>query len=234
MNKFIKIIISFFYPKYCVVCGKFGQLICDECSYEKLTYLALPYCPKCNGRLRDNQGIHSLCKRHSSLDGSISLVKFTDNFKKILWDYKYHYVYQLAAPLSKMISNRLSTFPFHYDYVIAVPSHPSKINKRGYDHIELLVNSLNKPTINVIYKTTSNKAQAKLSRQERLLNVVENFKVKNSKRIIGKSILIIDDVITTGSTIQSVAQKLKEAGVEKVYSLTIARDIRDFTPRGVK
>lgn len=234
MNKYISAIISLFFPKYCVLCGKIGSLLCLDCKNNKFDYLALPYCPKCNGRLRNSKTIHKLCSKSSYLDATISILKFEKNIKKVLWAYKYHSCYQLATDLNSLIEQRLSTVEWKIDFIVPLPSTQRKIQQRGYDHIALLIARSKLQKWQGLIKNKNNKSQARLNRQQRFLNSLGTFSVINEDQILGKNLLLIDDVITTGYTLQSAAQVLKQAGAKAVYSLTLAKDVRDFIARGVE
>lgn len=234
MNKPISIVENIFFPKYCIICGKYGRQLCENCIQKKLQYLAIPYCPVCNGRLRRKQNIHKICKKRSALDGAISLLIFEKHIKKILWDYKYHHVYRLAVFLSRLLNERLATIPFSFDYIVPIPSHQRKINKRGYDHIALIAGNFEAKVEPLLIKPLHSNPQATLSRQARLINTIDTFILNKKISCRHKSILLFDDVITTGSTLQSAARVLKEAGAKRVYALTLAKDIRDFRSRGVK
>lgn len=234
MNKLIKSLIAILFPEYCVLCGSFGSLLCTHCLLNKFTYLALPYCPKCNGKLRGRETVHRLCRRSSSLDGIVSIFKFEKNIKKVIWSYKYQGCYLLASKLRELIKCRLTTLNWNIDYLVPLPSSQRKINQRGYDHIYLLVPEIAIKKWQGLLKKQNNKSQAQLTKQNRFFNSLQNFVVENKQEIVNKNILLIDDVVTTGNTLQSAALTLKQAGANAVFALTIAKDIRDFAPRGVE
>ena len=114
-----------------------------------------------------------------------------------------------------------------FDFILSVPLHRSKMIKRGFNQSELLAKyvagKLNIPYVNAlkrIKKTTKQSSQSKLDRQKNLLNA---FRVKNGANIKNSSVLLVDDVYTTGSTADECSKALLYFGVKKVFVITIAR-----------
>ena len=99
--------------------------------------------------------------------------------------------------------------------------------ERGFNQSELIAKrlsaTLNKPYLSILKEKSSYKTQKTLGYRERFLNIMDRYKIQNIKKIKGKNILIIDDVFTTGATINECARIIKSFGAENVYSLTIAR-----------
>ena len=116
------------------------------------------------------------------------------------------------------------------DLIVPVPLHYTRLIKRKYNQSALLAKELGKLTgIEVDYKSLIKgkitKPQVDCTGNERLQNLKGAFYVKNHKKIKGKKILLIDDVLTTGSTVNECAKALKSAQPKSIYSLTIARSI---------
>ena len=117
-----------------------------------------------------------------------------------------------------------------YDIIIPVPIHKQREKQRGYNQSYLIAKELQKNikeiTINnnAIVKIKNIKPQSELSKLQREKNVKDAYKVKNIEKIIGKKILILDDIFTTGSTVGECSKKLIEAGCKTVDILTIAKD----------
>lgn len=125
----------------------------------------------------------------------------------------------------------INDFNCKIDYIVSVPMHLSKLRKRGYNQSFLLANDLAKITgidfiKDLLIKVKNTKRQVGLNISKRKTNLKDSFSVKDKYKDIirGKNILIIDDVFTTGSTINECARILKIYGkVDKVMSLTVAK-----------
>lgn len=230
----LKTLTTLLYPKYCQFCGCSGSEICFNCEARLFSHKALINCPKCSGRLHKNESIHMLCKRHSSLDGAVSLYSFNSSIKELIWDYKYQFHYAKATELANLAKARLATLHWQIDYIVPMPSHQNKVNWRGFDHISLICSKLEKPVLPALLKTKHTKAQAHLSRQARLNNIYDSIYLNPAIIVKGLSLLLIDDITTTGATLEAGAEVLKTYNAKSVFSLTIAKDDRDFQHRGVK
>ena len=151
--------------------------------------------------------------------------------QKLLYSFKYNGQIQVGEKLGRWFAHQISDYinTSEIDLITPVPLHRSKKRKRGFNQSEILAlmlsEELNIKMTNALKRLTSTSSQTKKSRVDRIFNVKDIFEVKNSKNIEGKHILIIDDVITTGSTIASCATTLLENGARaiSVASLAIAR-----------
>ena len=116
-----------------------------------------------------------------------------------------------------------------YDIIIPVPIHKKRKHRRGYNQTELVAKEIShqlkiKMGKDVLIKNINTKAQSELSKKERNDNIKGAFKVQNLQKIIGKKILLIDDIYTTGSTANECRKILKLAGAKNIGILTIAKD----------
>ena len=114
--------------------------------------------------------------------------------------------------------------------VLPVPLHPKRLRERDFNQSLILAKEISKAVgipliIDNLQRIRWTRPQIELKGEERLINVKGAFALKNHKAIEGKSILLIDDVYTTGATVRECSKILKKAGVEKVYVLTLARVI---------
>lgn len=127
----------------------------------------------------------------------------------------------LASLLASHLPDELS----HGLAITSVPMHPQGQRKRGYNQSELLAASLARtlhlPHYQLLYKRKMTKKQAGLTRKERLINIKSSFAVRGKIRIPHR-VLLVDDVTTTGATLQECAKTLKQAGVREVYAAVIA------------
>jgi ComF family protein len=115
-----------------------------------------------------------------------------------------------------------------FDFIVPVPLHSSKMRKRGYNQSELLARhisaSLSIPYVDALKRTKKTLKQSEQSKEERRKNLKDAFAVKSSpEKIINSSVLLVDDIYTTGSTVDECSKALVNYGAAKVYVITIAR-----------
>lgn len=211
-------ILNIIYPNVCGICGKINEeYICKKC------YIKIKDNLKCNIKK---------CGKEKYFQKHIYMCKYEGIIRKKIIDYKFNnqaYLYKMFAHIilqNKKICVRLKK----YDIIIPVPIHKQREKQRGYNQSYLIAKELQKNikeiTINnnAIVKIKNIKPQSELSKLQREKNVKDAYKVKNIEKIIGKKILILDDIFTTGSTVGECSKKLIEAGCKTVDILTIAKD----------
>ncbi len=220
----------FFYDKWtCNGCGKeifTDEYFCSDCL-EKLPLIKGAICDHCGRKTIQNENYCLSCKERlvavdkarSSFcyENPINLLiqKFKYSGKKYLVDLFTHYLFITAT------ENLMTA-----DFIVYVPMTEKSLKKRGFNHGKLLADKLSEktdiPVIDVIEKVKETPRQAKLSRDERLQNLKGCFRIKDKKIIKGKSVLIVDDVLTTGATSETIANILKKANAKTVSLLTVA------------
>ena len=145
---------------------------------------------------------------------------------KLIKDAKYNNAIYVIDYFAKELSSVYFQNYFNADYLVFVPMTEDAKKKRGYNQSEILANKLseriNVPVLNCLKKVKKTERQATLGRAERLKNLNDAFRVINKKSVVGKSILIVDDVTTTGATAEVVASRLKKAGAKIVNLITVA------------
>ena len=121
--------------------------------------------------------------------------------------------------------------PFYeeIDFIIPVPLSLTRRIGRGYNQAGLLAQEMSKhcqkPLLSDVLKRSKiTKPQFLLSKRERLENLKDSFTVKNADKIKGKTVLLVDDIITSGATVSECAGVLKSAGAKKIYAMSLARD----------
>lgn len=162
-------------------------------------------------------------------DGIVCVGRYSDSLKQSLKRFKFgnrtSYYRVFGKLLALKVQNTIQLNQI--DIIIAVPLHKSKQKERGYNQAELIAGSAAKLLkiplkTNILVKTNESRSQSMLSKQERLSNVEGLFKVINTQAIHKKNILIIDDIVTTGSTINQCSKALKQAGAGRVIAGVIA------------
>jgi len=154
-----------------------------------------------------------------------SALLFTRTLREIVHHLKYSDRVSLANPLGDILKGCLEREPFSGNLIIPVPLHRSRQRQRGYNQAQLLAARLGRPTDTRLLRRCKNTpSQTGLSRSERKRNLASAFEVR---RNVKGTVIVIDDVYTTGSTMNEVARTLKRAGAERVEVLTVARVAKD-------
>jgi ComF family protein len=217
--------LDFVYPPFCPLCENgvhdSGDFICSAC----LDSLQL--------RRQPAQTIataSTLSSPRSSFDGIYALYEYETNMQQIVHYLKYRGYKRIALQLG----NRLGHFLLPHlvsnpvDGLVPVPLHRKRHRERGFNQAELLARAIaqviEKPVFNdVLFRTRNTPPQANLNRDARLHNVAGAFKTAQGTRFDSLSLAIVDDVFTTGSTIDECAKVLRKAGAVYITALTVAR-----------
>ena len=220
------------YPRRCPVCDRavkpFGSLVCETCK-DELTYIKEPYCMKC-GKELDSEETEFCgdCMRHHHLfDTGRSLFAYK-SMSDSLYRFKYKGRQEYAAYYAECLSRRLGDWirRCEPDVLVPVPIHKSKMYVRGYNQAEVLAKELGR-IMHIPVDTTLIKRMRKtlpmknLSVSERQNNLKRAFKIcRNDVKL--STIVIVDDIYTTGSTIDAMSYELRMAGIEHIYFVTLA------------
>ena len=202
------------WPTRCAICDKPGEIICEECL-RKLPYIDINKSCKICG---EPYGFCQCCGIHSNIKQTISATLLNKDSGHIISIYKDAGELRLA----RLIANIMYSYMprnWIFDSLTYIPSSKNAYNKRGYDHAKILAETFSeisgKPVIEIFDRPTT-LDQRKLTKSERSQNI--KIKVKNSPPC--NSILLIDDVYTTGATLNACASQLK---VNNIYALTFTR-----------
>lgn len=224
--KFIK---ELLFPKFCLSCGKFGTYICLTCQ-TSLKLILAPICFYCENE-SINGATHKDCNK-KAVDQFLSMYRYNPVLKRIIAGIKYRLVSDAFTELFQLIDSALKK-PLFYDfqhplYIQPLPLHKKRLKERGFNQSELIAKWLAKKqeskVVDVLERVKETKTQAKLSKYERIQNTTGAFKLKNHSSVRGLSLILVDDVVTTGSTIHEAAKVLKEAGARNVGVFSIAKD----------
>jgi competence protein ComFC len=191
-------------------------------------------CLVCNKNSIDGL-THPKCKSKYAIDGAFSAIAYKGIVKKLIYNFKYKpYLADLKKSLVELFHESIiqqEIFQKVYKsspILIPIPLSKKRLRSRGYNHSELLVQglsrSLNLKLMNGLQRVRETKSQFGLTLKERKENIKNAFTL-DSKFIIRNSIIfLVDDILTTGSTLLEAARILKKNGAKKVYGLTLARD----------
>ncbi len=214
--------IDFIYPPVCIVCdqwtGVSGEWVCGNC-WEQLEMIETP--------------VTSGLKSAHELDEVRSVFVYNDAVKTIIHHLKYQRAINLSAPLAKYSTFILSGLQewMMADMLLPIPLHPVKLRERGYNQSEELGKAFSGETgipmkNNILFRRLYTVSQTQMgSAAGRQKNMRDAFKINPKAVIAGKKIILIDDVVTTGSTANACASILKTAGASKIFLLTLAHPV---------
>ena len=220
------------FPSMCLGCGKFGSYICLTCEttlveYERQRCL---YCHESS-----YLGFtHPQCVKNGGIDGVLSVFLYNNTLKRVIKNIKYRFVSDAFSDLFRLLTLRrveslLNVCRIENQLVIQpVPLHIQKYKQRGFNQSmyisEFLSKQLNLSIINHVERIRHTLPQAQIhDLAHRYKNVLNAFVIQNKESIRGENILLVDDVVTSGNTVKSIARVLKKAGANKVFVFSLAR-----------
>lgn len=229
--------LSLFYPTQCLTCKRYIKdfkyyYICENC-YKKIKSIEKPFCKICSKPLSSETiDICLECRQRKKTYFSCAKAagKYEDGLKDILQYYKFYKKEKLAKVLVNFIFENMTQDIFdNIDFLVSVPLHKNSLKQKNFDHIKLITKILSKKTgisiLKGLVKIKETYDQSQLDREERLKNLNNAFEIlERAKNLIkDKKFLIIDDIYTTGSTLNEVAKVLMKNGAKEVRGLVIAR-----------
>lgn len=232
-KKIFNRILTLLFPVECLGCKKAETYFCGDCLK----------------KIKIKDKIEAFEHPLEHLNGIMSATDYNDQLVQSAIHYlKFRFIQELAEPLAKILavfwqnhnynvraqchperSRRIAPLPITNPIIIPVPLNKKRLLERGFNQSELIAKifagHFNYPLMtDTVVKYRHTRHQVGLSKKERLTNVKGAFKVENSDLIKNQIIILIDDVVTTGSTLEEIARVLKEAGAKEVWGLTVAKD----------
>lgn len=223
LNSFFELI----YPSICNACGNHlyegEKLICVECR------MTLPYTNDWEENVSNTTAKLFWGRVPIKAASSYLFFRKKSGVQKILHQLKYHHHEKLGNLIGRMHASQLLEHPdfSRVHTVMPIPLHPKKFRERGYNQAELLAQGYAdvfqvKLDTFTLQRGVYTSSQTRKSRYQRYENMKDVFFVKNVENVRDKNILIVDDVITTGATLEAAAQKLLDAGAAEIYIASIA------------
>ncbi|MCD4674107.1 MAG: ComF family protein [Anaerolineaceae bacterium] len=222
--------LDWLYPPFCAGCGKPGTLWCDECQNASNPISLNSICVHCGQVLPKEQRICAVCRKNPPPYTAMrSWATFSGPLRKAVHSLKYQQNMGLGIKLADHLISLLDQLNWSLDFITPVPLNSSRLAERGYNQSNLLARPIafarQLPFVpGSINRTRNTASQVGLSATDRLENVTGAFEA-NRKIVDHKSVLLVDDVATTGATLAACTQALLSAGAEKVYAITLARAI---------
>lgn len=235
-------VLDFLFPKRCVQCGKVGSFLCSNC-FSYLSFDSPTFCLICRRPSVDSL-THPGCLRRYSIDGYFSSIPYNKTAQKLIYNFKYKpYLSSLSEFLGDLIYESLIQNEVFQRVLknqeikkwifVPIPLYQSKLRIRGYNQSEILAKELGKrfeiDVQNLLKRVKDTKTQVGLKVEERKENVKRAFAFNKEQAPLrrgfaGQGIFLVDDVVTTGSTLLEAAKVLKRRGFLKVFGITLARD----------
>lgn len=226
IKRYINDFLGLFYPELCAACQNSlyeqEEVFCSKCIYEL---------PRTHFHKVPGNPLEQTFWGRVQIERAAAFYFFQKDskFQNLLHRLKYHNQKEIGIELGKQYSSDLlneDDFK-QIDYIIPVPLHKKKLYKRGYNQSAIISQGLQeflpaKLRTDILFRKVFTDTQTKKSRYERWENVEDVFGVNNSEELEGKHILLVDDVITTGATIEGCAQVLKNAADVKVSVVSLA------------
>jgi ComF family protein len=213
------------FPPHCAGCSTLGERWCTDCAsgIRKINTNTCPYCK------RPAENKHQ-CDGIKSLDFLRAFALYAPPFSTAVQQLKYKRNIGMAEILAFYLLELYNTFKIEVDMVIPIPLSEKRHKSRGYNQVSLLARpfslAIRRPIYNqALTRIRDTRSQVGLNRQERSSNVTGAF-TANPTIVAGKTILLIDDVLTTGATMEASAYALKIAGAKGIMGLTLAQAIQ--------
>ena len=221
----IRDFINLLFPQWCAGC--MGTLVSGEQNV----------CTMCRSDLRISStykerpnGIVSKFYGKIPVEHAFTMFQFTKRgvIQNLLHRIKYGGYYDIGVWLGNLLGTEIKAEPWISDLnmIVPIPLHKRKLQLRGYNQSEAFARGLSEaiqiPVEEVIVKKQHTQSQTRKSRMERWINVSEIFELSEEKKIEGKNVLLVDDVITSGATLEAAGEVLIRGGVSKIYIATIA------------
>ena len=228
--------VSLLYPPVCTLCGgktRAGEYLCERCE-AKATPIVAPFCQQCSEPFEGAIATAFTCANctHHTIyfDAAVAAYRGRGIVRQIIHDFKYGRQIHLRHLVARWLYAALDDERLRgreFDMIVPVPLHPARQRERGFNQANLLAELLtaqisipSKPVLKRVRYTTT---QTALDRAERMENLHNAFRLRRNANVRGLRVLLIDDVLTTGSTLSECARILKRSGAISVHAATAAR-----------
>lgn len=190
------------YDNKCIICGVEGFLgICSKCKSE--------------------------IKRVHQQEEIMAYGYYGGVLKKLILNLKYHKSFIVGKVLADLLCQIIIEKKLSIDCICYVPISKDSLKKRGFNQCSVLAKNISSildiPVIDCLVKVKETKEQKLLGKEERMKNILDAFEIKNKEKLFKKNILLIDDVYTTGATINECKKNIEKCNINKIYLLTIAK-----------
>ena len=227
---------SLLYPATCVVCSANvarSEYLCGDCQ-QRAPRIVAPFCAKCSepfpGAITQTFSCANCENRVLHFDCAVAAYRSRGLVRRLVHQFKYAKQRHLRHPVAGWLRETLHDPRLRgraFDLLVPVPLHPARQRERGFNQAELLADlladSMNLPRRNLLERTRYTTTQTAYDRAERMENLHDAFRLRKNRDVRELRVLLIDDVLTTGSTLSECARVLKKAGAFSVHAATAAR-----------
>lgn len=226
INRWLWVCIDWVFPPSCAGCGIPGTRLCPKCL-ANIRRIKPPICKICGEKLSNG----NICTRCRFTPPKITAIRswavYEDTVRKGLHQLKYSRNIALGDTFSVYLCNLLLDTGWHIDVIAPIPLGNVRQKERGYNQAALLAKPVARQLKipyqpKIVRRTRETISQVTLTLADRKTNVAGAFKAKQ-ELVNGKNVLIIDDITTSGSTLEACAEALFSAGAKNVYGMTVAR-----------
>jgi len=228
--------VSLLYPATCAICReqvRAGEYLCDGCE-GKIVRIVRPFCETCSepfeGSINTAFSCANCAHRTIHFDAAVAAYRGRGIVRDVIHEFKYNRQIHLRHLVARWLRAALDDDRLRgqqFDVIVPVPLHPARQRERGFNQATLLAELLSahasipcRPLLKRVRYTTT---QTALDRSERMGNLHNAFRLRKNADVRGLRVLLIDDVLTTGSTLNECARVLKRAGAISVHAATAAR-----------
>lgn len=224
------------FPAECVFCGEGGEWICSNC-FAKLNFRAVQVCPVCKQKSREGRPCLD-CRVKTNLDKVLVAADYNEEkTKKLIKLLKYRFLKGLAPYLGNLITlflselkekNASKIYRSSNTFLVPIPLHKKRYNWRGFNQAELIADrlayNLGLEVKTCLERKKYHRPQTYFKKEKRLENMKNTLAVPDKEAVENKKIILTDDVMTTGATLEEAARALKAAGARRVEALIVARE----------
>lgn len=231
-TKFTQHILDILFPPRCVGCQKSGYILCPSCIMQ-IRPLPPTVCQRCSSPLTTD-GTCKQCQYYPlNLSGLRAVSIYQEPLRSCIHALKYDGNTRLAEPLGQLLAQACINYGMRADAIIPVPLHSERQQQRGYNHAYLLAEicaaRVGIPLRNdILVRHRATTAQVGLKHDERRQNMAGAFVCTHAfaaRALVGRTILVVDDVCTTGATLEACAAPLFAAGAMAVWGLVLAQPL---------
>lgn len=228
-QKSTQFLLDLLFPPSCISCKTVNSWLCQNCL-SRISFITTPVCKRCGTPFTGDAQVCKQCKKNplQDIDGIRSASYFENSpIRAAIHFLKYRNHKAVASVLATILADAYRSYQIAADIIVPVPLHSSRLTERGYNQSELLakaVSNILRLSVNTItlQRVRQTKSQMTLGITERHQNMTDAFACRNLD-LSGQKVLLIDDVCTTGSTLNACANALKKSGVASVWGLTLAK-----------
>jgi ComF family protein len=240
LGKWFHVGLDLLYPPVCQLCQSNRAdprtgLVCNQC-WSHVRFIRPPFCQRCGLPFEGNLTTEFICTNCHDLPLHFSSARSAVVAKTVVLEAIHRYKYSHALWFETFLADLLvrEAGPVlkarHWDFIAPVPLHPLKLREREFNQAERLAIHLSRATEitlnpNIVRRIQPTATQTLLTREQRATNMKNAFVVRPGARLAGKTIVLVDDVFTTGATTNACAQALRTAGAAEVCVWTVARGL---------